>query len=50
MLEGLTLDQLRMFIAAAEMQSFSAAGRSLHRAQSVISQAIANLEAQLGVT
>jgi len=50
MLEGVTLDQLRMFIAAAEMQSFSAAGRSLRRAQSVISQAIANLEAQLGVT
>ncbi len=49
MLEGVTLDQLRMFIAAAEMQSFSAAGRRLHRAQSVISQAIANLEAQLGV-
>ncbi|MGO9818400.1 MAG: LysR family transcriptional regulator [Acidocella sp.] len=50
MLEGVTLDQLRMFIAAAETQSFSAAGRRLHRAQSVISQAIANLEAQLGIT
>lgn len=49
MLEGVTLDQLRMFIAAAETQSFSAAGRRLNRAQSVISQAIANLEAQLGV-
>jgi DNA-binding transcriptional LysR family regulator len=49
MLEGVTLDQLRMFIAAAETRSFSAAGRRLGRAQSVISQSIANLEAQLGV-
>lgn len=50
MLEGITLDQLRVFIAAAEQKSFSAAGRQLHRAQSVISQALANLEAQLGLT
>ncbi|MCB5943869.1 LysR family transcriptional regulator [Acidocella sp. KAb 2-4] len=50
MLEGVTVDQLRMFIAAAELQSFSAAGRRLNRAQSVISQAIATLEGQLGVT
>jgi DNA-binding transcriptional LysR family regulator len=49
MLDGLTLDQLKTFIAAAEYGSFSAAGRRLGRAQSVISQTIANLECQLGV-
>lgn len=47
MLEGITLDQLRVFIAAAEERSFSAAGRKLNRAQSVISQSLANLESQL---
>src|SRR5258707_3475248 len=50
MLDGVTLDQLRTFIAAADEGSFSAAGRKLRRAQSVVSQTIANLEAQLGVT
>src|SRR5438045_9044873 len=49
MLDGVTLDQLRTFIAAAEQGSFSAAGRKLQRAQSVVSQTLANLEAQLGV-
>lgn len=49
MLDGLTLDQLRTFIAAADQGSFSAAGRRLRRAQSVVSQTLANLEAQLGV-
>ena len=49
MLDGVTLDQLRTFIAAAEEGSFSAAGRKLRRAQSVVSQTLANLEAQLGV-
>ena len=48
-LDGLSLDQLRTFIAAAEEGSFSAAGRRLGRAQSVVSQTIGNLEAQLGV-
>ena len=50
MLDGVTLDQLRTFIAAAEEGSFSAAGRKLRRAQSVVSQTLANLEGQLGVT
>lgn len=50
MLEAVTLDQLRTFIAAAEQGSFSAAGRTLRRAQSVVSQTLANLELQLGVT
>jgi hypothetical protein len=49
MLEGVTLDQLRTFIAAVDEGSFSAAGRKLRRAQSVVSQTLANLEAQLGV-
>jgi DNA-binding transcriptional LysR family regulator len=49
MLDGVTLDQMRTFIAAADHGSFSAAGRKLRRAQSVVSQTLANLEAQLGV-
>lgn len=50
MLDAVTLDQLRTFIAAAEEGSFSAAGRKVNRAQSVVSQSIANLEMQLGVS
>jgi DNA-binding transcriptional LysR family regulator len=49
MLDGVSLDQLRTFIAAAEEGSFSAAGRRLKRAQSVVSQTLANLEGQIGV-
>src|SRR5712692_5599783 len=49
MLDGVSLDQLRTFIAAADEGSFSAGGRRLRRAQSVISQTLANLETQLGV-
>jgi DNA-binding transcriptional LysR family regulator len=49
MLDGVTLDQLRTFIAAVDEGSFSAASRKLRRAQSVVSQTLANLEAQLGV-
>src|SRR6202008_1208383 len=49
MLDGVTLDQLRTFIAAVDEGSFSAAGRKLRRAQSVVSQTLANLEAQLGI-
>src|ERR1700752_5348192 len=49
MIDGVTLDQLRTFIAAVDEGSFSAAGRKLRRAQSVVSQSLANLEAQLGV-
>jgi DNA-binding transcriptional LysR family regulator len=48
-LEGITLDQLRTFIAAVDAGSFSAAGRKLRRAQSGVSQTLANLEAQIGV-
>jgi len=49
MLDAITLDQLRTFIAAVDEGSFSAAGRKLDRAQSVASQTLANLEARLGV-
>jgi DNA-binding transcriptional LysR family regulator len=49
MLDALTLDQLRTFIAAADAGSFTAAGRKLGRAQSVVSQTLANLENQLDV-
>ena len=50
MIGNLTLDQLRMLVAVADEGSFSAAARLLGRSQSVISQAIANLEAVQGVT
>ncbi|RXZ32428.1 LysR family transcriptional regulator [Oxalobacteraceae bacterium CAVE-383] len=50
MLDGVSTDQLRTFIAAADEGSFSAAGRKLRRAQSVVSQTLAALEFQLGVT
>lgn len=43
-----TLDQLLAFVTAAELGSFSAAARKLHKAQSRISSAIANLELDLG--
>ena len=42
------MDQLRTFIAAADEGSFSAAGRKLRRARSVVSQTLANLELQVG--
>lgn len=44
-----TIEQLRAFIAAAEKGSFSAAARSLGRAQSVVSTHISMLEDILGV-
>ena len=48
-LDPITLDQLRAFVAAVEEGSFSAAGRKLKRAQSAISASMANLEQQLGM-
>ncbi|RWX74677.1 LysR family transcriptional regulator [Neorhizobium lilium] len=50
MLDGVSLDQLRTFVAAADEGSFSAAARRLKRTQSAVSETIANLEAQLAVT
>jgi DNA-binding transcriptional LysR family regulator len=49
MLDGVSLDQLRAFIAAVDEGSFSAGARRLHRAQSAISELVSNLEAQIGV-
>lgn len=49
MLDGLSLDQLRTFIAAVEEGSFSAAARKLHRAQSLVSDLISGLEGHIGV-
>lgn len=49
MLDGVSLDQLRAFIAAVDEGSFSAAGRKLRRAQSAVSELISNLEGQVGV-
>src|ERR1700727_3801431 len=49
MLDGVSLDQLRTFISVVDEKSFSAAGRHLRRAESVVSQVLAKLEGQLGV-
>lgn len=49
MLDGVSLDQLRTFIAAVDEGSFSAAARKLRRAQSVVSDLVSGLEAQIGV-
>jgi DNA-binding transcriptional LysR family regulator len=49
MLDAITIDQMRTFIAAVDEGSFSAAGRKLRRAQSAVSQTLANLEGQIGV-
>src|SRR6202047_569977 len=50
MLDAVSLDQLRTFIAAVDEGSFSAASRKLLRAQSVVSETISNLEDQIGVS
>lgn len=44
------LDNLRVFLAAVDEGSFSAAARKLGRVPSAVSMAIANLEADLGLT
>jgi len=49
MLDGVSLDQLRAFIAAVDEGSFSAGARRLNRAQSAVSELVSNLEAQIGV-
>lgn len=49
MLDGVSLDQLRTFIAAVDEGSFSAAARKLHRVQSAVSGWIRSLEDQVGV-
>ncbi|MEP7456085.1 LysR family transcriptional regulator [Phyllobacterium sp. SB3] len=49
MLDALTLDQMRTFVAIAETGSFRAGAAKLLRVQSAVSHSIANLEGQLGV-
>jgi DNA-binding transcriptional LysR family regulator len=49
MLEAISFDQLRTFVAVAECGSFRGAAAQLSRVQSAISQSIANLESQLQV-
>lgn len=45
-----TLDQLHVFLTVVDVGSFAGAARKLHRATSVVSYSIANLEMQLGVS
>jgi DNA-binding transcriptional LysR family regulator len=47
-MKAVTIDQLRVFRQVAEAGSFSAAARAMHRAQSAITYAVQNLEAQVG--
>jgi DNA-binding transcriptional LysR family regulator len=49
LLDGVSLDQLRAFIAAVDEGSFSAGARKLRRSQSAVSELISNFEAQIGV-
>lgn len=49
MLDGVSLDQLRTFIAAVDEGSFSAAARKLNRVQSAVSGWVNGLEDQIGV-
>jgi DNA-binding transcriptional LysR family regulator len=49
MLDSISVDQLRTFVAAVDEGSFSAAGRRLRRAQSVVSQTLAAMEERLGL-
>lgn len=50
MLDALTLDQMRAFVAVAESGGFRAGAARLSRVQSAVSHAIGNLEAQLAVS
>ena len=50
MAEQWNLEQLRTFVRVVELRSFSAVAREQRKAQSAVSNAIALLEADLGVT
>jgi DNA-binding transcriptional LysR family regulator len=50
MLDNLTLDQISVFVTIAESGSFRAAAARLARVQSAVSHAVANLEAEFGLT
>src|ERR1700751_2997019 len=49
MIDSLTLDQIRIFLAVADTGSFSRAAKQLNRAQSAVSSGIQKLEAQFGI-
>jgi DNA-binding transcriptional LysR family regulator len=49
MLDSLTLDQIRLFLAVADTGSFSKAAKQLTRAQSAVTYGIQKLEAQFGI-
>src|SRR3981189_701590 len=49
MLDGLTLDQIRIFLAVADAGSFSKAAKRLNRAQSALCSGIQKREAQSGI-
>jgi DNA-binding transcriptional LysR family regulator len=49
MLDSLTLDQIRIFLAVADTGSFSKAAKQLNRAQSALTYGIQKLEAQFGI-
>src|SRR5271156_5476322 len=49
MIDSLTLDQIRIFLAVADTGSFSKAAKRLNRAQSAVTYGIQKLEAQVGL-
>ena len=49
MIDSLTLDQIRLFLAVADTGSFSKAAKGLNRAQSAVTYGIQKLEAQFGI-
>jgi DNA-binding transcriptional LysR family regulator len=49
MLDGVTINQLRTFVAVCDAGSFSGGAKSLSRAQSAVSHAVAALETALSV-
>lgn len=48
-IDGLTLDQMTIFVAVVEAGSFSGAARRMNRAQSAVTYGIQNLELRTGV-
>ena len=50
MLDSLTLDQIRIFLAVTDTGSFSKAAKQLNRAQSAVTYGIQKLEAQVGIS
>lgn len=48
-MDGLTLDQVQVFLCVVETGSFSAAARAMNRTQSAVTYAVQRLEEQCGV-